>query len=41
MQALLWDCDDTGIITSLTALGAGTPVVIQNNCVSQSSSTCN
>jgi hypothetical protein len=41
MQALLWDASTTGIITSLTTLGAGTPVVIQNNCVSQSSSTCN
>jgi hypothetical protein len=41
MQALLWDASTTGIITSLTTLGTGTPVVIQNNCVSQSSSTCN
>ena len=41
MQALLWDAMTPGIITSLTTLGAGTPVVIQNNCVSQSSSTCN
>ncbi len=41
MQALLWDATTPGIITSLTTLGAGTPVVIQNNCVSQSSSTCN
>jgi hypothetical protein len=41
MQALLWDASTTGIITSLTTLGTGTPVVIQNNCVSQSSRTCN
>jgi hypothetical protein len=41
MQALLWDATTPGIITSLTTLGTGTPVVIQNNCVSQSSSTCN
>jgi hypothetical protein len=41
MQALLWDASTPGIITSLTTLGTGTPVVIQNNCVSQSSSTCN
>ena len=41
MQALLWDAMTPGIITSLTTMGAGTPVVIQNNCVSQSSSTCN
>jgi hypothetical protein len=41
MQALLWDAMTPGIITSLTTLGAGTPVVIQNNCVSQSSSICN
>ena len=36
----LWDASTAGIITSLTQLGTGTPVVIQNNCVSQSSSTC-
>ncbi|MGD9614946.1 MAG: FecR domain-containing protein [Alphaproteobacteria bacterium] len=41
MQALLWDAATHGIITSLTQLGTGTPVVIQNNCVSPSSSTCN
>lgn len=40
MQALLWDASTTGIITSLTQLGTGTPFVIQNNCVSRSSSTC-
>jgi hypothetical protein len=40
MQAMLWDASTSGIITSLTQLGTGTPVVIQNNCVSQSSSTC-
>ena len=34
------ECVDAGIITSLTQLGTGIPVVIQNNCVSQSSSTC-
>jgi hypothetical protein len=41
MYALLWDASTTGIITSLTTLGTGTPVVVQNNCVSQSSRTCN
>jgi hypothetical protein len=41
MQALLWDAATTGIITTLTQLGTGTPVVVQNNCVSPSSSACN
>jgi hypothetical protein len=40
MQALIWNALTPGIITSLTQLGTGTPVVIQNNCVSQSSSAC-
>jgi hypothetical protein len=40
MQAMLWDSATAGIITSLTQFGTGVPVVIQNNCVSRSSSTC-
>jgi hypothetical protein len=40
MQTLLWDAATIGIITTLTQLGTGTPVVIQNNCVSPSSSRC-
>ena len=40
MYALIWNALTPGIITSLTQLGTGIPVVIQNNCVSQSSSTC-
>jgi mannose-6-phosphate isomerase-like protein (cupin superfamily) len=40
MYALLWDASTTGIITSLTELGTGPPIVIQNNCVSRSSSRC-
>ena len=40
MNALIWNALTPGIITALTQLGTGTPVVIQNNCVSQSSSTC-
>src|SRR4051794_21402965 len=40
MNALMWNALTRGIITSLTQLGTGSPVVIQNNCVSQSSSTC-
>ena len=40
MQAMLWDSATAGIITSLTQFGTGIPVVIQNNCVSRSSSTC-
>lgn len=40
MHALLWDGATTGIITSLTELGTGSPIVIQNNCVSRSGRRC-
>jgi len=40
MHALMWNAMTPGIITTLTQLGTSSPVVIQNNCVSPSSSTC-
>src|SRR4051794_11246167 len=40
MYALIWNALTPGIITSLTQLGTSNPLVIQNNCVSRSSSTC-
>jgi ferric-dicitrate binding protein FerR (iron transport regulator) len=41
MYALLWDASASGIITSLTQFNTGAPLIIQNNCVSRSSSACN
>jgi hypothetical protein len=40
MYALMWNALTPGIITTLTQLGTGNPLVIQHNCVSKSSSTC-
>lgn len=40
MNALIWNALTPGFITALTQLGTVAPVVIQNNCVSPSSSTC-
>src|SRR3954470_19311434 len=38
MYALIWNALTPGIISSLTQLGTSNPLVIQNNCVSRSSS---